>query len=68
MRDNILLFLGLCVLYISEGILYIGTGSHNIIIYFVVSVFIAPTIQTNREVALKFHQINRNKMLNNELD
>ena len=67
-RDNISCFLGLCVLYISEGILYINTGSFNLFIYLISAVFLAPTIYTNKEITLKFHQINKKQMYNKNSD
>lgn len=55
-RDNISLILGIIILYISEGIVYINSSVHNVLIYFIGIFFFIPTMLTNEMIAIKFSE------------
>jgi len=58
-RDNISLILGIFILYISEGIVYVNTSVHNILVYFIGALFFIPAMITDKIIAMKFHEENK---------
>ncbi|WP_210471321.1 hypothetical protein [Sporosarcina sp. 6E9] len=59
-RDNITFVIGISILYILEGFIYIGTLSFNFFGVFIACAFFIPTLKTNQEIRSGFHKTNKN--------
>lgn len=58
LRDNITLLIGVSIIYIMQGILYLGTVTFNVFGIFLACIFFLPTMNTNQLIRESFHQTN----------
>ncbi|SHH99316.1 hypothetical protein SAMN05421807_12715 [Virgibacillus chiguensis] len=60
-RDNITLVVGLSIIYILHGVVYIGESTFNFFGIFLACAFFLPTFKTNQAIRSNFYKTNKNK-------
>lgn len=65
-RDNITFLIGLSIIYILQGVIHVGTGTFNLIGFFIALFFFIPTIKTNQLVKENFNKVNKKHIERNE--
>ena len=61
-RDNMTFIIGISIIYLLEGFVYINENTFNFFGIFLACAFFLPTIKTNHLIRGEFHKMNKRHM------